>query len=112
MNIIYENEETLEFKLVEKEKKEFHVVTTAPEGDKIRYCNCRVNINSKDIDKDEVCMFAGMDELFDVEEFACACVEYYGTRFWGGFSKLLTKEEAKEKLSIFLDGDDDEEEQK
>lgn len=102
MNLVLGSAENLDCVLVEKERKEFHVLSIKPHGDAYRLSNCYVNINSKDIDKDEVAMYAGMAEDFVAEEFAAACVEYYGERFWGGGSYTLTKEEAQEKIKKYL----------
>lgn len=104
MNLVEGSEKALNVVLVSKEYREFRVTTIKPYKDeKYKLVNCYVDINSKMIDKDTVACFAGMDEIFDAEEFAAACVAYYGENFWGGKAYILTKEEAEEKLKELLE---------
>ena len=100
MNIVYGKLEDLNVTLAKLEHKEFHVVSITPDPKGYRYSSAYVNINDSRIDKEEVKAYAGMNDDFDAEEFAAACVEYYGERFWGGFVKIISKEDAIEKLEL------------
>ena len=103
MELVYGSPEELDVTLVEKLRKEFEVVNIKPNKDgTYKYSQCYVNINSKDIDKEEIETYIGMAEDFDAQEFAAACVEYYGERFWGGGVATLTKEEAAAKLAKLI----------
>lgn len=104
MNLIYGNyPETLDVSLAEKDYKQFHVVIVKPEKNMYRFSNCFVNINDKRIDKETVATYCGFNEDdFDAEEFAVACVEFYGERFWGGYHEMVEEEEAKKIIKEYL----------
>lgn len=103
MNLIYGNPDELNVSLAEKDYKQFHVVMIVPEHGNYRFSNCMVNINDKRVDKETVSTYVGFGEdVFDPEEFAVACVEYYGERFWGGYHEMIDAEEAKNRIKEYL----------
>lgn len=102
MNLIYGNADELDITLVALEYKKFHVISIKPYKDGYRYSNCYVDINDKRIDKEEVKAYAGIGDSFDAEEFAAACVDYYGERFWQGSVSQINEDEAKTKIIKYL----------
>lgn len=107
MKIVVDNG-GLEVTLVEKARKCFHIVKTVKEDeDNYKIMSANVNINSDKIDKDEVDTFLySMDNILgdsDAEEFAAACYEYYGNKFWGGSIGYFNAEETKKFIEDNLD---------
>lgn len=103
MNLIYGSPEELNVSLAEKDYKQFHVVVIKPEGNLWRFSNCMININDKRIDKDTVATYCGFGEDdFDAEEFAVACLEYYGERFWGGYHEMVDEAMAKQLIKEYM----------
>ena len=110
MKLIYDDGD-LQVSLIEKKKRCFNVVKITKEAeDKYKMISADININSKNIDRGEIETYAGMDEIFDPEEFAVACLEYYGNKFWGGSVGYFSKEEVEEFLKNNITEEENEEE--
>ena len=100
MEIIKDNGK-YDLTLVEKEKKTFKVITTEQlSKDEFKITQAHINIHSKEVDQDEVAMFANFaEDDFDVFEFAAACLEYYGPRYWKAETAVFNKKEIEKFLS-------------
>lgn len=103
MNLIYGSPKALNVIMCEKDYRQFHVVSIKPDKNGMyKKASTYVDVNSKLIDKDTIAVYSGMEETYDMEEFAVACVDFYGERFWGGNVGLITKEEAQAEINKLL----------
>lgn len=106
MKIIQDNG-GLEVTLIGKQRKSFRVVKiTKEKEDLYKIMSASVNINSSNIDKDEIATAIGMFDEFDAEEFAVACYEYYGNKFWNGSVGYFNAEETERFIVNNLDEDE------
>ena len=106
MKLIYDNGD-LEVTLIKKEKKCFNVVKIVKEKENLyKIMSANININSSNIDKCEIETYIGMENEFDAEEFAIACLDYYGNKFWGGSVGYFNAEETEKFIINNLDKDE------